>query len=127
MATDCPVYLSDWLIDGAATKYRFVKPGATAGKLVAVSAATDRPIGVLYDDVASGETNVPAPVVSVDGSQAFKVEAAAAITANSQVGTGADGRLVAKTGATDIVLGFVREAYAAGEIATVYAGKFDGS
>jgi len=100
--------------DLSAKQYNFVKISGTG--VVAVAADTDVPIGVLLNDPASGET------ASVCVTGITKVEASAAITAGTLIGTTSAGLAVTRTIGTDTtkyVLGRVITAAGAnGDIVT---------
>lgn len=99
--------------DLSAKQYRFVK--LSSGQVVACSATTDRPIGVLQNDPTSGQ----AAIVRLSGWT--KVEADAAITVDAVLGTSADGQAaiyVAGTDTTKYGMGFATKAAgAAGDVA----------
>jgi hypothetical protein len=99
--------------DLSAKQYFFVKIN-TSGLAVLCAAATDRPIGVLQNDPASGEEAV---ITVVGGS---KVVASASIDEGAVIGTTAAGKAGAKTVGTDVtnyVVGTVIQASGAdGEI-----------
>lgn len=118
MSTDLVKYLPGFKAADTLAKHRFVKPGTggSAGSVV-LAGASDRPIGV----------NLDGGIAQLQPSCVVKVEAGANLTAGAQVGCGADGKLVAKAGATDIVLGWVKEAWSSGEIAECFVGIYDGS
>lgn len=99
--------------DLSAKQYRFVK--LSSGQVVACSATTDRPIGVLQNDPTSGQ----AAIVRLSGWT--KVEADAAIVVDAVLGTSADGQAatyVAGTDTTKYGMGFATKAAgAAGDVA----------
>jgi hypothetical protein len=80
--------------DLSANQYYFVKIN-TSGQAVLCSGATDKPIGVLQNDPASGEEAV---ITVVGGS---KVVASASIDEGVLIGTAASGKADAKTPGTD--------------------------
>ena len=100
--------------DLSAAQYKFVELAA-AGVTVC-NAATDKPIGVLQNKPTSGQV----AVVVVTGKT--KVQADAALTVGTEIGTSADGQADAKvlgTDTTEFVVGVVtKAASAAGELAT---------
>lgn len=102
--------------DLSAKQFYFVKLSAN-NTVVACSGATDKPIGILQNDPASGgEANVCMVGVT-------KVSADAALTAGNLIGTSADGQADPKTPGTDTteyICGQVISGVSnAGEIATV--------
>lgn len=102
-------------LSAAGNQYKFVE--LTGDNTVNVcNAATDKPIGVLQNRPASGEA---AEVVAVG---VTKVQADAALTAGTLIGTSADGQADAKTPGTDTteytVGQVIRGASAAGALAT---------
>jgi hypothetical protein len=109
--------------DMSAKQYHFVKLNGSVGPtgqpvVIACSAATDKPCGVLQNDpVVVGE----AAVVAVGGWT--KVSSDAALTVDTFVGTSADGQADAKTPGTDTteyIMGkVVRASGAAAGIATI--------
>lgn len=80
--------------DLSAKQYYFVKIN-TSGQAVLCSGATDKPIGVLQNDPASGEEAV---ITVVGGS---KVVASASIDEGVLIGTASTGKADAKTPGTD--------------------------
>lgn len=102
--------------DLSALQYTFVKLDS-AGKVVAVAAATDIPVGVLQNAPTSGKT---AEVV-VHG--VTKLKASAAITTPKLVGTTSTGTavgLAAGTDTTKYILGqAITPAGASGDVITV--------
>jgi hypothetical protein len=80
--------------DLSAKQYYFVKIN-TSGEAVLCAAATDKPIGVLQNDPASGEEAV---ITVVGGS---KVVASASIDEGALIGTTAAGKAGAKVPGTD--------------------------
>ena len=101
--------------DLSAKQYNFVKISGTG--VVAVAADTDVPVGVLVNNPKSGET------AEVVVSGITKVEASAAITAGTLIGTTSAGLAVTRTIGTDTtkyVLGrVITAATASGDIVTV--------
>lgn len=80
--------------DLSAKQYYFVKIN-TSGEAVLCAAATDKPIGVLQNDPASGEEAV---ITVVGGS---KVVASASIDEGVLIGTASTGKADAKVPGTD--------------------------
>ena len=80
--------------DLSTKQYFFVKINSS-GEAVLCSAATDKPIGVLQNNPASGEE---AAIVVVGGT---KVVSSASIDEGSLIGTSAAGKADAKTPGTD--------------------------
>jgi hypothetical protein len=80
--------------DLSAKQYYFVKVN-TSGQAVLCAAATDRPIGVLQNDPASGEE---AAIVVVGGT---KVVSSASIDEGALIGTNNAGKADGKTPGTD--------------------------
>ena len=101
--------------DLSSAQFKFVKLDAN-GKVVAIAAATDVPIGVLQNKPTSGQ----AAELMVDG--VTKLQADAALTPGTAIGTSADGQADAKVAGTDITeyaVGVVLEgAGAAGNLCT---------
>lgn len=94
-------YIAGADLSAAANQYTFVKLN-TSGEVVAVTAITDIPIGVLQNLPKAGAT---AEVVMVGGT---KLKASAAITLPAILGTASDGRaakLAAGTATTVYVVG----------------------
>lgn len=80
--------------DLSAKQYYLVKVN-TSGQAVLCSGATDKPIGVLQNDPASGEE---AAIVVVGGT---KIVASASLDEGTLIGTTADGKAGAKTPGSD--------------------------
>ncbi len=84
--------------DLSANQYRFVKPGATEGQVVAIAAATDKPIGVQYD-----APNAAGKEIEVASGGIVEVTAGAAIAYGAEVQTNAAGKAITlTTGGTSI-------------------------
>jgi len=102
--------------DLSSSQFRFVKMSGTT--VVAVSGATDQPVGVLQNTPASGEL---ATFVRFGPT---KLEASAAITAGARIGPSANGRGVTYTpnhAGSNWVCGRARDAAAnAGDIIPVF-------
>ena len=81
-------------LSSAINLYKYVKLDAN-GDVVAIAAATDLPIGVLQNTPALGQE----AAVLVDG--VTKLQADAALTPGTAIGTSADGQADAKTVGTD--------------------------
>ena len=107
---------------GEIAAYQFVKMG-TGGKLVAVTATGDIPVGVAMEAAAAdGDAFSLQPV---SGSYQMKVQTGAAITDGQSVGTNAGGLLEHKS--TGWRLGFLKGASPdTGEIAEVIVSVHDG-
>jgi len=75
--------------DLSASQFRAVKPGATEGQVVAIAAATDRPVGVLKD----AQTVIGQPVDAVMFGY-VEMEAGAAITYGDELELDAVGRAI---------------------------------
>ena len=101
-------------LSAEANQFKFVKLDA-AGKVVAIAAITDRPIGVLQNRPALGQM----ATVRVVGSTKLQADAALA-TPGTIIGTSADGQADAKTLAdagTEFAVGITKDvAGGAGEI-----------
>jgi uncharacterized protein DUF2190 len=80
----------------ASNQFRFVKPGATELQVIAIAAATDKPIGVQYDvPTAAGQP------IEVQSDGVVEVVAGAAIALGAEVQTNATGKAItATTGGT---------------------------
>lgn len=81
--------------DLTGSQYLFVKKGTNPGEIVACTAATDVPFGVLQNAPASG---AEAEVVVIGGT---KIKAGAALAEDAVIGTDTSGRAVALTVGTD--------------------------
>ena len=75
--------------DLSANQYRFVKPGATADQVVAIAAATDKPIGVQYDTPDAAGKAAEVVVAGI-----VEVMAGAAVAYGAEVQTDAQGRAI---------------------------------
>lgn len=95
-------------LSAASAQYKVVKLD-TNGNVVAVSAITDIPFGILYDTAGTGKT-VP---VAVDG--IVKCIAGATIAAGAVVATKADGTLQTAV-TTQYILGTARYGAVAGDV-----------
>lgn len=102
-------------LSAGTNQYKFVKLDA-AGDIVAIAAATDIPIGVLQNTPGIGQE----AQVMVDG--ITKLQADAALTPGTAIGTSADGQADAKVAGTDTTehtVGIVLQgAAAAGNLCT---------
>jgi len=76
--------------DLSAQQFRFVKAGANEGEVVAITAATDRPAGVLLD-----APNAAGRIVEVASFEITEVTAGAAIPYGAEVQTDPQGRAIA--------------------------------
>jgi hypothetical protein len=76
-------------VDLSANQYRFVKPGATEGQVVACAAVTDKPIGVQYD-----APNAAGKPIEVAVGPVVEVIAGAAVAYGAEVQTDAQGRAI---------------------------------
>lgn len=96
MAVEIPILCKSFPAgaDLSALQFTFVKLN-TSGQIIACSAATDRPIGVLQDKPKSGQ----AGYVMIIGET--KVQADAALTIGTLIGTSSDGQADAKVPGTD--------------------------
>ena len=101
--------------DLSALQYKFVKVDSS-GNAAAIAAATDLPIGVLQNKPTQGQV----AEIMCDG--VTKLQADAAVTPGTVIGTSADGQADAKTAGTDTTehaVGLVLEgAGAAGNLCT---------
>jgi len=94
--------------DLSSGQHLFVELGSN-GTVTICNAATDVPIGVLTDFYRA----TPGQSVTVAIGGTVKVKAGGAITAGAWVGTGADGKAVAKSEDGDIVRGIALESASA--------------
>jgi hypothetical protein len=100
--------------DLSSNQYKFVKLDS-AGKIVAVTGATDRPIGVLQNAPLSGQEG---EVLITGGT---KLVAGGSVTEGAVVGTSAAGAgvaIVAGTDTTKYILGTYLTEGASGEVVT---------
>ncbi len=96
--------------DLSANQYRFVKPGATEGQMVAIAAAADKPIGVQYDaPTAAGKA------IEVACGPIVEVIAGAAVAYGAEVQTDATGRAITLAAAGTAVGRALQAAGAAGD------------
>jgi hypothetical protein len=84
--------------DLSANQYRFVKAGSAEGEVVAIAAATDRPVGVQLDKPTASKT------VDVGSFEITEVIAGAAVALDAEVQTDAQGRAITAV-ATGYVVG----------------------
>ena len=96
--------------DLSANQYRFVKPGATEGQVVAIAAAADKPIGVQYDT-----PNAAGKAIDVATGPIVEVAAGAAIAYGAEVQTDATGRAITLTTGGTAVGRALQAAGAAGD------------
>lgn len=96
MAYEIPVLLATFRAAGdlSAKQYHFVKLDSN-GDVVICAAATDKPIGVLQNNPASG-SEAAVMILGIS-----KVSADAALSVGALIGTSADGQADAKTPGTD--------------------------
>jgi hypothetical protein len=78
--------------DLSANQYRFVKAGATEGQVVAIAAATDKPLGVQYDT-----PNAAGKAIEVVSAGIVEVTAGAAVAYGAEVQTNASGKAITVT------------------------------
>lgn len=118
MATTDPLYCIPGLsasADLSAKQFHFVKMSGD-GTVTVCAAVTDKPIGILQNNPASGE----AATVAAFG--VSKVKADAALTAGESVGTSADAQcqpVVVGTETTVYNVGTVTQGAGSGEIGTI--------
>lgn len=74
-------------------QYHFVKFGTAAGTVTAVTAATDKVVGILYDYMVDGKAGDTADVALVGGGA--QVVVAATLAAGTKVTSDATGKAVA--------------------------------
>ena len=120
MAIDGPAFLQDKTALADYSSYRFylVKADGTAPQVALCSAATDIPIGVLYNEPsAQGQGAV---VAALKPGFPVKVHVAAAGVVAGWVGTDANGDLVQKTTDKDFVIGRVDQSWDDNDLAIVY-------
>ena len=102
--------------DLSGSQYKFVELGS-GGTVTVCNAATDKPIGILQNAPTSGQ------MASVLVAGLSKVQADAALTVGTEIGTSADGQADPKVRGTDVtefIVGIVTGAVSnAGELATV--------
>lgn len=99
---------------GTITQYSVVKAASTAGAVIVGAAATDKILGVLMNDPASGQE------AEVACSGVVRVLAEASVAAGDHVACSTTGRAKTTTTANDHVLGVAAEASgAAGDYITV--------
>ena len=116
MAQVLPKFLNGNAGAAIQTAFTFVKQNAR-GDVIPVSAATDIPVAVATEAVASGR---PVSLYHIGTSAKIKVKASnTAIAANAAVGTNNSGRLVAKTTNGDYAIGYAVGAIEANEIGMV--------
>lgn len=120
MATELPGFMHTGYTassDLSTSPFRAVRLSGVR-TVTAISAITDKPLGVLQNTPASGET------AQIMASGRSKMEASAAITAGATVGVSANGRavtIVPGTDTTQYVLGIAEDTCAnAGEFISVY-------
>jgi hypothetical protein len=83
--------------DLSANQFKFVKAGASEGLVVAIAAATDRPIGVQLD-----KPSAAGKVIEVASMEITEVIAGAAVAYGAEVQTNAAGQAI-----TAVATGFV--------------------
>ena len=75
--------------DLSSNRYRFVKASATEGQVVAIAAATDRPVGIQEDAPDAAGKAIEAVYSGIT-----EAEAGAAIAQGAQIQTDAQGRAI---------------------------------
>lgn len=101
--------------DLSANQHKFVKPHSTEGQVVAIAAATDRPIGVQLDaPAAAGRPGVFAQF------GIYEVIAGAAVAYGAEVQTDSSGRAITAVATGYVVGRALQAAENAGERIAVY-------
>jgi len=120
MAIDAPHFLcgKTALADYSSYRYRLVKTDGTVPQVAVCSAATDIPIGVLYNK--PNALGVAAEVAALKPGCPVKVHVAAAGVVAGWVGTDANGELVQKTLDKAFAIGRVDQSWDDNDLATVY-------
>ncbi len=106
--------------DLSGSQYRFVKPGATEGKVAAITAATDRPIGVLLD-----APSADGKLAEVASFEITEVTAGAAVAYGAEVQTDAQGRAITAVATGYVVGRALQAAGAAGDRFSVALNCFN--
>lgn len=105
-------YSAEAAADLSTKKYYIVKTDST-GKIVLSSAATDKHLGVLFNEPTLGKT---ADVAIANGNGSGKVIAGGTITKDAYITSDANGKAVATTTVNDLVLGQAHESAVDGDI-----------
>lgn len=106
--------------DLSSSQYKLVKAASTAGAVIAAAAATDKVLGVLYNEPTDGQAAEIAigPVVKAQGQ--------ASLSVGDYVASDSTGRCKATTTANDDVFGIVLEASStAGDIIRLLVARFN--
>jgi hypothetical protein len=107
--------------DLSANQYRFVKPGATEGQVVAIAAAADKPIGVQYDTPSAAGR-----AIEVASGGIVEVTAGAAIAYGAEVQTNATGKAITATTGGTVVGRALQAAAADGDRISILANFIGG-
>jgi hypothetical protein len=120
MAIEGPKFLNGKtaLADYSAKRYYLVKTDGTVPQVAVCSAATDIPIGVLYNEPsAQGQA---ADVAALTPGYPIKVIVGSAGVVAGWVGTHSDGTLIQKDTDKQFVIGRVDQSWDSGDYAIVY-------
>jgi len=120
MAIEAPLFIpgKTALTDYSSYRYYLVKTDGTVPQVALCSAATDVPIGVLYNEPsAQGQA---ADVAALTPGHPVKVVVCSAGVTAGWVGVCAAGSLEQKTTDKDFVIGRVDQSWDAGDLAIVY-------
>jgi len=120
MAIEAPVFLpgKTALTDYSTKRYFLVKTDGTVPQVAVCSAATDVPIGVLYNEPSAQGQG--ADVAALTPGHPVKVVVCSAGVTAGWVGTTADGELENKTTDKDFVIGRVDQSWDDNDLAIVY-------
>jgi hypothetical protein len=120
MAIDAPNFLTGRtaLADYSSYRYYLVKTDGTAPQVAVCSAATDVPIGVLYNEPSAQGQG--ADVAALTPGHPVKVKVGAAGVVAGWVGTHSDGMLIQKDTDKQFVIGRVDQSWDSGDYAIVY-------
>jgi hypothetical protein len=120
MAIEAPNFLTGRtaLTNYSSNRYYLVKTDGTAPQVALCSAATDIPIGVLYNEPSAQGQG--ADVAALTPGHPVKVIVCSAGVVAGWVGTAATGELEQKTTDKHYAIGRVDQSWASGDLAVVY-------
>src|SRR5262245_53725531 len=105
--------------DLSAQQYRFVKPGAAEGEVIAVTASGERAIGVLLDNPKLGN------VAEVASFEITEITAGAAIPYGADVQTDAQGRAIPAVAGGAVLARALQPATASGDRISIAVNCFN--
>lgn len=115
-----PLLIGAFKADGVIAKGKAVKLGTDSEHVAKCTAASDKVIGLLADDVAAAED--ACEVVLIGGAKGLL---GGTVSAGDALASDANGKLVATTTGGDKVVGMAMESGVDGDLISVLLGKFN--